>query len=95
MYRFKNESTGKTWAARVIRKGDRYGLDDCLIHDKPNSMVEFYDTNNGEQFVSRYYTKTIMDIANGAGLLMDGGTPQWSLDGGSVAIVKEWLKQKA
>jgi len=30
---------------RIVRKGDRFGRDDCLTHDDDRPMVEFYDSN--------------------------------------------------
>lgn len=77
---------------RIIRKGDRYGLNNCLTHDKPDSIVEFYDTSDKEQFVSRYYVSTILGIKDGVGLMLDGGYSAWNLDGESVDSVKDWLK---
>lgn len=91
-FKFENETTGKSWLAKVVRKGDRYGLNNCLTHDKPASLVEFYDTSNGEQFVSRYYVETILGIDDGVGLMLYGSCPAWNLDGESVDSVKDWLK---
>ena len=91
-FRFENKSTDKSWMARIVKQGDKYGLNNCLTHDKPDSLVEFYDTSNGEQFVSRYYVETILGIDDGVGLMLYGGSPQWNLDGKSVDSVKNWLK---
>ena len=44
-FRFENEGTNKSWMVKVIEKGDKYGLNNCLTHDKPANMVEFYDTS--------------------------------------------------
>lgn len=93
-FRFEDKSTGKSWMARIVKKGDKYGLNNCLTHDKPASMVEFYDTSNGEQFVSRYYVVTFLGgIDDGVGLMLDGGCPAWNLDGESVDSVKEWIRK--
>lgn len=91
-FRFENKSTNKSWLVRIVKQGDRYGLNDCLIHDKSASMVEFYDTSKKEQFVQRYYVETILGIGGGVGLMLDGGCSAWNLDGESVDSVKEWLK---
>ena len=91
-FHFKNKSTDKSWMVRIVKQGDKYGLNNCLTHDKPVSLVEFYDTSKGEQFVSRYYVETFMDISDGAGLMLYSGCPAWSLDRESVDSVKEWLK---
>lgn len=91
-FRFENKSTNKSWLVRIVKQGDRYGLNNCLIHDKPDSILEFYDTSNGEQFVSRYYVETFLGIRKGMGLMLDGGSPQWDIDEESIDAVKEWLK---
>ena len=43
----------------VIGKGDRYGRENCLTHDKDDQLVEFWDTKH-DQFVSRYYRSTLL-----------------------------------
>lgn len=91
-FRFENKSTEKSWLVKNVKQGDRYGLNNCLTHDKPTSMVEFYDTSNGEQFVQRYYVDTFLGIGDGVGLMLDGGWSAWNLDGESVDSVKDWLK---
>jgi hypothetical protein len=54
---------GRTFNVRLVRKGDRYGLNDCLVHDNDEPLVEFWDatyendprfTPGLGQFVSRY-----------------------------------------
>ena len=57
---------GVPFNARLILKGETYGLNDVLTHDKPEPLIEFYDarymhTKFG-QFVSRYYLSTIADV---------------------------------
>lgn len=49
---------GAPFNIRIVRHGERYGLDDCLTHgegahDRPFPLVEFYDarlnrSHNGE-----------------------------------------------
>ena len=43
---------------RLVTKGDRYGLNDCLVHEEDKPMVEFYSTKVQKTgrgyFVSRY-----------------------------------------
>ena len=58
---------GRSFNVVLVRQGDRYGLDDCQIHDKADPMIEWYDATyegaNGfgprGQFVSRYYWSTL------------------------------------
>ena len=63
-------AAGLTFNVRLVRKGDRYGLDDCLVHDKDEPLVEFWDatyendprfTTGLGQFVSRYFLSTLTD----------------------------------
>ncbi len=71
---------------RLVLKGDAYGLDDCIVHDG-TPMVEFYDARHMQcgprgQFVSRYYLHTLLPrlVAGDAGLMLDGGVPDWRID---------------
>ena len=69
---------------RIVRKGDRFGRDDCLTHDDDRPMVEFYDSNHPTDdgrggFVSRYYVGTLLGHEGfhggdpTGGLCLDGG----------------------
>ena len=57
---------GKSWRVKLVFKGDKYGLDNCITHDSDEPMVEFYDLSYPEtfgtdgQFVSRYNLGTIL-----------------------------------
>ena len=58
---------GRAFSVRLVRQGDRYGLNDCKVHDKADPMIEWYDaTYEGAdgfgprgQFVARYYLSTL------------------------------------
>lgn len=70
---------------RLIKEGDKYGLNDCLTHDDSGTMIEFYDaryphTEHG-QFVSRYYLRTLSEHPVTCGLDLDGSIPAWTIDG--------------
>jgi hypothetical protein len=84
------------WAVRVIREGNNYGLDNCLIHKEQRPLVEFYDcryehTDLG-QFVSRYYVETLLDRQPDTGLCLHGGVPDWNIDVDAMNRVIHWLK---
>jgi hypothetical protein len=85
-------SRGKKFLIRVVRQGDRYGLDDCLTHDKGEPMIEFYDLTYTEkfgprgQFVSRYNAATLADHGP-AGLDLQGDVPGWKVDAAALAPV--------
>ena len=77
----RNTVTGRAFTMRLVRKGDGYGRDLSVIHDKDAPLVEFYDAEHkfqGErgaefgQFVSRYYVKSIQGAGH-SGLILDGG----------------------
>lgn len=59
-------------------------------------LVEFYDTRYPRtpdgQFVSRYYTDTLLSGAE-TGLNLNGGVPDWSIDKAGMDAVRAWLRQ--
>jgi hypothetical protein len=71
----------------LVRKGDKYGRDNCVTHTEDEPLVEFYDasvTGKGfstvGQFVARYYRRTLGQ-PTGQGLCLDGGVPEWQIAG--------------
>jgi len=58
---------GRAFNVRLVRQGDRYGHNDCLVHDKADPLVEWYDaTHAGEdgfgprgQFITSYCWSTL------------------------------------
>ena len=77
------------WTVVILFKGDKYGLDNCLIHDSLEPLVEFYDrrydfdkSEDGVvlgQFVSRYNMSTLREHTPGVGLNLHGGVSNWSI----------------
>jgi len=88
-------TNGRSFFVRTVLKGDKYGLDDRLTHDRDDPMIEFYDAQYANvrsfgprgQFVSRYYVSTLAKHPTGAGLCLDGGVPEWSVDAAALAPV--------
>ena len=83
------------WAVRIVEKGDKYGLDDCLDNDG-TPLVEFYDTRYEHsdlgQFVSRYFIDT---LTRGEGELnLDGGVPAWSVNEPCMNRIRDWLRRQ-
>ena len=83
---------------RIVKTGDKYGLDDCLTNDG-DPMVEFYDSRyqNAEfgqfgQFISRYRINTLIDHNHGLNLY--GGEPDWSVSADGMKQVIEYLRQQ-
>ena len=62
------------------------------LSDQP--LIEFYDrryphTQDGQFVGARYYVST---IRNGdAGLILDGGIPNWQIDADTMRLVRTWL----
>jgi hypothetical protein len=87
---------GRIWAVRVVRKGKKYGLDNCLTHGEDVPLVEFYDCRYEHtplgQFVSRYYLTTLLQRYPLQGLCLDGGIPAWNIDGKAMDRIVAWLK---
>lgn len=77
---------------RVVRSGEKYGREECLIHGKDDPLVEFYDkryphTQYG-QFVSRYYASTLAEMRDdGSAFSLDGGIPEWTVPASDVGKV--------
>lgn len=83
---------GIEFRVRVVRKGERYGRADSLMHQKDDPLVEFFDVAHNNQFVSRYSASTLLADPSSAGLLLDGGSPErWYLDRDALRAVWEHL----
>lgn len=92
-------ANGIAFNVRLVRKGQGYGRNLQLIHDKDDSLVEFYDARYvfaGEagaefgQFVSRYYLGTLQGSRmqrRAHGLCLDGGVDDWNVDAGAMQAV--------
>lgn len=68
----------------LVRRGERYGRDNCLVHDRDDPLVEIYDSRYARpgfttigQFVSGYYLSTIRTHSGGLALM--GGMPEWTM----------------
>lgn len=88
------------FVVRIVRSGDRFGLDGCLEHKGDNPMIEFYDARFDHnpwlpfkgQFVSRYYLTTL--IGHRGGLMLDGGVPAWDLNEADFEGVMQWVSDE-
>ena len=84
------------WVIVVIFKGEKYGRDNCLIHEKEHPLVAFYDRrylfdtdpdgNVVGQLVARYYYGTLVKRDGTYGLDLQGNVPDWK-------ITKEGMEQ--
>ena len=92
------------WNVRILRRGDRYGLNDCLTHEEDDPIIEFYDTNRTDDeewkrghFVARYYVETLFDDEwdlQNQGLQLDGGVENWYVTPQAMARILCWLRQE-
>lgn len=90
---------GRPWFVQVVKQGDSYGLDDCLMHEEEAPSVEFWDGQQdpekfgpiGQFTGGRYYMKTILEHEEGYGLNLNGGVPVWSIDGPTMTAIKRDL----
>lgn len=78
------------FTVKVVNKGDSYGRNGVLTHDKDEPLVEFYD-DKYNQFVSRYYMTTMLE--HGAyGLNLQGDVPAWKISRYGMQEVQEYLR---
>lgn len=92
------ESNGTHFNVRIVRQGDKYGLNDCITYQGTEPLVEFYDSKSSHsalgQFVSRYYMTTLLEGNSHCGINLDGGVPEWTIQAEPMKIVIEWLKSQ-
>lgn len=81
---------------RIVREGDRYGFNDCLVHDQAEPLVEFYDAKADSafgprgQFVSRYLLSTLWRCPSD-GLQLEGGVPALKISENGMKEVRIYL----
>lgn len=96
MINLGKNSNGIPFNARVVREGDKYGLNDCRVHNDNDPLIEFYDARYNHskygQFVSRYYASTLTgkcEWSSGrdsrkTGLNLDCSISDWFVDANQV-----------
>ena len=69
---------------RLVRHRLLSGITACLVYDRDEPSVEFYDARQSAdvfgsrgQFVSRYLVSTLLTHSPSEGLLLDTGSPEW------------------
>lgn len=99
MYRILT-ANGIEFNVRIVFKGDKYGLRDCLTHEFEDPLVEFYDTQfdftpHG-QFVTRYYASTLLGLdawgRTTGGLVLDYGVESWVIDAESMDRIRDFVR---
>jgi hypothetical protein len=91
------------WSICIIKAGDSYGLNGCMVYDGYDPLIEFYDRRpldrpnpNFEepgQFVSRYYASTILEHSSEFGLNLDMGIADWSISPEGMVTVRDFIQQ--
>lgn len=85
---------------RILRKGEKYGLNDDLTRDGNEPLVEFYDLDYQDdywprgQFVSRYYLSTMLEHEPDTGLDLDSGVKAWYVDKETMDQVMDWIREE-
>ena len=91
---------GDTIGSGAPHIGER--INDCQLYGHGLPLVEFYDmtkdTEQGGQFVSRYYMSTLLGMDESGTPLsdmrsfsLDGGVPSWTVAGTDLQNVTDWL----
>ncbi len=88
---------GSEFSVRVIKKGERHGLNNCLTRRKDDPLVEFYDRTRSQvnglgQFVASYSASTLLKHEVGVGLNLEIGIPLWYVDWNALSPVIESLR---
>lgn len=90
---------GRRFEVRCIRRGERYGLNGCLAHDRDEPVVEFTDVTPaggpgpvaGPEFVARFPANVLLGRDAGADLWLVGQNVAWRLSPEQVRVVREWV----
>ena len=74
----------------LIKRGEKYGLNNCVTHNETEPLIEFYDPRH---FVRRYYLSTILEIEPGQGLCLEGNRYGYlAIEGDCLDKVKKWAR---
>lgn len=89
------ESNGIPFNIKLVSQGEKYGLNNKLIHDKEDPLVEFYDARYPHtelgQFVTRYSLNTLTEGDKKGGLNLQGGVSDWYMSEEAMNQVRGWL----
>lgn len=85
----KPNAEPREWRVRVIERGDKYGRDDCLTHQKLIPLVQFCTPD--DHMVSTYYAHTLLSIPDHQGLCLDGGNREFDVTPTGIEQVKDFL----
>lgn len=95
---------GVVFNVAVVYRGERYGRLGCIVHDRPDPLIEFYDSRHASVgdslglgfLVSTYYASTLAEVLLSRGLCLDGSRrDEYSIDGASMFPVRELARSIA
>src|SRR5947207_3305694 len=88
---------GRRFEVRCVRKGERYGLNNCLTHERDDPLIEFIDMTPAGGlladglFVARYPVQAFLQRDEHADLWLYGKDVAWRLSPAQVRQVQEWI----
>lgn len=98
---------GYDFLVRIVEKGDKWGRNRALTHDKNDPLIVVYDASPPKydfsyanvayrqlnpQMVSYYYLSTLLEGGTlNTGINLHGGVPAWQIDKENWRKVIEWL----
>lgn len=87
--------TGLPLDVRLVLKGERWGREDCLVHDKADPLVEYYHPHpkHGPRGyrVSYYSASTLFESRHTDGIALSGHERQFDVPAEEQARVLTWL----
>ena len=91
-------NNGVTFAVRIVRPGEGYGLSRAATNNTGHTMVEVFDAlyagkaefDPEGQIIAQYRVDTLLSDSNtltNYGLDLQGGVPVWSIDGDTMGAI--------
>lgn len=89
--------SGVEFTARLLQKGQKYGLDDKLTWDRETPVVEYYLPEHkihGPRgyFIGSWDVEIVLGHTPGAGHLLDGGNTELVLSARNVEAVQDFIR---
>lgn len=78
---------GVVMIVKLIEKGDTYGLNNSVMHDKWDPIVEFRLSSG--YTISSYYLSTLKETENG--IWLDASNDTWVVDKENIQEVLTWI----